>query len=249
MLTNDLNHSAIATNFKHRIVNNVYPGRGIVIGRNTAGQWVQVYWIMGRSDNSRNRILTMNNRVLQTQAADPAKLKDPSLVIYNAMREINHCFLVTNGVQTDVIYQGIEEDKTFEESLLTQSHEPDAPNFTPRISGCLDLGQTAIRVKLSLIKASPFNSNFSEHHFFHYQTVEAGYGYALTTYRENGNPLPPFEGVPFVVLLEGNAQEIGNTYWEGLNEANRISLAVKTIDPYQKESALLLINKYPSKQD
>ncbi len=219
------------------------------MGRNTTGQWVQVYWIMGRSENSRNRIFTSADQVLRTEAADPSQVEDPSLIIYNAMREINHCFIVTNGSQTDVLHQGLEQGQTFEEALLTQAHEPDAPNFTPRISGCVDLRQRDVSVKFSLIKASPFDSAFPEHHFFHYQMIEGGYGYAVTTYQEDGNPLPSFEGSPFLVPLVGNAQQIATTYWEALNQANRISLAVKTIDPHQQESAILMINKYHSKTD
>ncbi len=229
---------------EQRLKNNAYPGRGIILGKSDTGEWIEVYWIMGRSNNSRNRVFTSHDGILQTQAADPAKVEDPSLIIYNAMKERDSSFIVTNGSQTDVIDEGLQQGKTFEESLLSQSHEPDSPNFTPRISGCLHLKGEYPRAMLSIIKASPFSEDHSEHHFFHYASIADGYGYAITTYQADGNPLPSFEGTPFLLPLHGDANQIAETFWDVLNDANKISLAVKTIDPVGLESTTRIINKY-----
>ncbi|MBF0289068.1 MAG: inosine monophosphate cyclohydrolase [SAR324 cluster bacterium] len=245
-MENNNSSSSLQSNIEQRIKNNAYPGRGIIQGKSDMGEWVQVYWIMGRSNNSRNRIFSSNDGTLQTQAADPSKVEDPSLIIYNAMREIDGCFIVTNGSQTDAIYEGLQQGKSFDESLLPQRHEPDAPNFTPRISGCLHLKEEHPRATLSIIKANPFDVDHSEHHFFHYTVIADGYGYAVTTYQEDGNPLPSFEGTPFLLPLHGNAQQIADTFWNALNGANKISLAVKTIDPLELQSAILIVNKYTS---
>ncbi|MBF0279530.1 MAG: inosine monophosphate cyclohydrolase [SAR324 cluster bacterium] len=249
MESKHLSSAEISSNFIQRIANNTYPGRGIVIGQSTTNQWVQVYWIMGRSENSRNRIFTSDAHVLRTEAADPTQVEDPSLIIYRAMQETKNCYIVTNGSQTDVICQGLDQGQTFETALLSQAHEPDDPNFTPRISGCTDLRNDEISVKISLIKASPFDSNRSEHHFFHYHAINAGYGYAITTYQADGNPLPSFVGSPFITPLQGSPQQIADDYWQALNEENRISLAVKTIDPQSRMSTIQIINKYHSKTE
>lgn len=249
MPANSFNQETIADNFSQRIAQNAYPGRGIILGRSAANHWVQVYWIMGRSENSRNRVFEEKEGLLQTKAAHPAKVADPSLLIYNAMREAKGVFIVTNGVQTDAIAQGFEQGSTFEEALSSQVHEPDAPNFTPRISGYLDLRQNQARVMLSIIKASPFDTEHSEHSYFHYQTIAPGYGYAITTYQQDGNPLPSFEGSPFLVPLKGEASQIAQTYWEALNEANKIALAVKNIDSQTQDSETMILNKYHSKTE
>lgn len=232
-------------NIAERLQNNPYPGRGIVIGKNTEGQYVQVYWIMGRSPNSRNRIFTSNEGVLQTEAADPSKVEDPSLIIYNAMRERKGAFIVTNGAHTDTIYDGLEQGKTFVQALKVEAHEPDAPNYTPRISGIINLAYETPRLALSIIKVHPLNAEHSLQHFFRYDIAHNGYGHAITTYRGDGNPIPSFEGEPFLVPLEGDAQQIANTFWNALNEDNRVSLAVKVIDAQQK-SQTLIVNKYDS---
>ena len=239
-----LDLSALSSRWNERLLHNAYPGRGIVLGKNSLDQWVQVYWIMGRSANSRNRVFTVKNQILQTQAADPSQVEHPSLILYNAMKEIDRCFIVTNGMQTDLLCEWMSRGKSFETILLTQAHEPDAPNFTPRISACIDLRQPREKLVISIIKANPFDSNHSEHHFFYYQTVRAGYGYAITTYQQDGNPLPAFEGSPFLVTLKGDAEQIADTFWQALNPDNRVSLAVKTIDPGEKKSAIWIINKY-----
>ena len=231
-----------AKNLQERLARNPYPGRGIVIGRNEQGQWTQVYWIMGRSANSRNRLFACEENILRTQAADPSKVDDPSLIIYNAMRQTEGNFIVTNGAQTDAIYAGLQQGQSFAESLLDWKHEPDAPNFTPRISGAVN--RPAGEVWLSIIKVSPFDEEQSEHHFFRYADVQSGYGYAITTYQGDGDPLPSFEGSPYLLLLEGDAAQIAAHFWENLDEENKISLAVRQIDPQTGEERMEILNKY-----
>ena len=233
-----------ARNLEQRLRENSYPGRGIVIGRNQRQNWIQVYWIMGRSANSRNRIFVLENGILRTEAADPAKLEDPSLIIYNAMRASGRRFIVSNGTHTDALCQGMEREQPFAEILLNENHEPDGPNFTPRISGCVDLSRAGPRAWLSIIKASSFDANLSEHHFFHYAATKPGYGYAITTYQGDGEPLPSFEGAPFLLTLQGSAEQIAESLWSALDSNNRISLAVRWIDPSTLRSGVVVINRY-----
>ena len=210
-------------NLRERLHQNPYPGRGIVIGRDAVGGWVQVYWIMGRSENSRNRIFVGEGDLLRTQAADPAKVDDPSLIIYNAMRVCGRRYIVTNGAQTDDVYEAFATGRGFAESLDRWLHEPDAPNYTPRISGYLDLDTE--QVWLSILKVSPFDAEQSERHFFRFDSIGPGYGYAITTYAGDGNPLPSFSGTPYLLPLDGDP---GN-FWQALDGDNRISLAVRRI--------------------
>ena len=211
-----------AANLRERLSENPYPGRGIVIGRDPAGGWIQVYWIMGRSANSRNRIFVGDGDLLRTQAADPAKVDDPSLIIYNAMRVCGRRYIVTNGVQTDDVYDAFAAGRGFVESLDKWFHEPD-PNYTPRISGYLDLDTE--EVWLSILKVSPFDTEQSERHFFRFDCIEPGYGYAITTYAGDGDPLPSFAGTPYLLPLAGDPAD----FWQVLNEDNRIALAVRRI--------------------
>lgn len=230
-------------NIASRLQGNRYPGRGIIIGKNDAGQWIQVYWIMGRSENSRNRVFVVEDGLLKTHPADPAKVKDPSLIIYNAMREQQGQWIVSNGDQTDTIYQGLAKGLSFEQSLASRNHEPDNPNWTPRISGLVDLRNNDGTAWLSIIKASPFSTEYSEHQCFRYTCVQPGCGYAITTYREDGNPIPAFEGTPYIVLLPGQAKEIADFYWQLLDEDNKISLAVRQISA-DGQADIVVLNKY-----
>ena len=231
-------------NLKKHLRENSYPGRGIVIGRNESLEWIQIYWIMGRSANSRNRIFVYERGLLRTQAADPDKVVDPSLIIYNAMLASGQRFIVSNGVQTDTICHKMELGQSFPETLLNENHEPDGPNFTPRISGCVDLSQTEAQAWLSIIKLSPFDRKSSEHHFFHYASVKPGYGYAITTYQGDGEPLPSFVGTPFLLALQGSADRIASTLWSALDAENKVSLAVRRIDPCSAHSDVVVINRY-----
>ena len=229
-------------NVRERIEKNAYPGRGIVLGRSDDGAWIQVYWIMGRSDNSRNRIFVCEDGVVRTEAADPSKVEDPSLIIYNAMRTSGGRFVVSNGVQTDAIWAVLEAGGSFTDSLNEWHHEPDAPNFTPRISGCTDVDEQVLW--LSILKKSPFSEKASERHFFRLNEVEAGMGYAITTYRSDGDPLPSFEGAPYLLSLSGSAEEIVAHFWSKLNGDNKISLVVRRIEPTSGEVQLVVENRY-----
>ena len=236
--------SLAANNMRERLANNPYPGRGIVLGRADDGAWIQVYWIMGRSENSRNRIFVCEEGILRTQAADPAKVEDPSLIIYNAMRSSGRRFVVSNGVQTDAIWQGLEAGASFADALTGWHHEPDAPNFTPRISGCTDLQEGVCW--LSILKKSPFSDDASERHFFRYDDVPPGSGYAITPYSGDGHPLPSFDGAPYVLDLSGGAAEIAAHFWSQLNGDNKIALAVRSIDPHSGDAQLIVENRYRS---
>ena len=232
-----------ADDLKRHLADNSYPGRGLIIGRDSGGGWVQAYWIMGRSENSRNRIFVQEGDTVRTEASDPAKVKDPTLVIYNAMRQTGSRYIVTNGAQTDGIHDGMAAGETFADCLLSWAHEPDAPNNTPRISGCLDLSGDTAEVWLSIIVASAFGGEASEHRFFRYASVEPGYGYGITTYQGDGSPLPPFEGSPLVFPLAENGESIADSLWGALDVDNRISLAVRAIGA-AGDSTFVLRNKH-----
>ena len=229
-------------NARERIEKNPYPGRGIVLGRGDDGAWVQVYWIMGRSENSRNRIFVCEDSVVRTEAADPSKVEDPSLIIYNAMRTSGRRFVVSNGVQTDAIWAVLGRNGSLVESLDDWHHEPDAPNFTPRISGYTDVEDQVLW--LSILKKSPFSEKASERHFFRFDEVGPGMGYAITTYQSDGYPLPSFEGVPYLLALTGNVDEIATHFWSKLNGDNKISLAVRRIEPISGAVQLVVKNRY-----
>ena len=223
-----------ANNVLEHISNNSYPGRGIVLGRNLNGMWIAIYWIMGRSDNSRNRIFTYKDNVLSTEAADPSLVKDPSLIIYNAMRGIGHNIIVSNGSQTDVIYDKLMLGSSFLASLENETYEPDKPNYTPRISGFIDKNRQ--RITLSIIKRN--HTGDTDHCFYRYSHMPTGYGYCITTYMGDGDPLPSFQGEPILLPLKGDIDEIANTYWNELDKDNRISFGLRF------DNIVKIINKY-----
>ena len=237
----DLNKELAERNLTQHIAENVYPGRGIVIGRNEENSWIVIYWIMGRSSNSRNRIFTHVNGILRTEAADPSLLEDPSLIIYNVMRDVDERIVVTNGSHTDTICDGLAQDESFYTALYSEKHEPDAPNYTTRISGMIE--QSASSMSLSRITKSDFSVEQSAHFYYHYNEILPGYGYCLTTYMGDGNPLPAFEGDPILVPLEGDAERIANFYWQKLNQDNRISLFVRELES-SGENRLKIINRF-----
>jgi len=216
-----------ARNFNRHISENAYPGRGIVLGRNHESSWIVIYWIMGRSSNSRNRILTHENGILRTEAANSSMVEDPSLIIYNVMQDLDDCIIVSNGKHTDTICKGLEDGKSFYTALHSEKHEPDAPNYTPRISGIIQREEGAM--SFSIISKSEFSDEQSEHCFYRCTNIFPGYGYCLTTYLCDGNPLPSFKGEPILMPLQGNAEIIANIYWQELNQDNRISLAVREL--------------------
>ena len=237
----DLHIELAGRNFTNHIAENVYPGRGIVIGRNHENSWIVIYWIMGRSPNSRNRIFRYENGILRTDAADPSLVEDAALIIYNAMRDVDDRIVVSNGSQTDTICDGLMQGSSIYTSLYTESHEPDKPNYTPRISGYIERKESSmILVKIS---KSDFSVDHSEHHFYRYSGIPMGYGYCLTTYMGDGNPLPSFHGDPIILPLEGDADQIADIYWQGLNADNRISLAARELEKSGKDH-LKIINRF-----
>ncbi len=195
---------------------------------------------MGRSSNSRNRIFTHKKAILQTQAADCSIVEDSSLIIYNAMRDLDNCIVVSNGKQTDTICDELEDGKSFYTALRSEKHEPDHPNYTPRISGIIKRLEGSM--SLSIISKSDFSVEHSEFRLYSYTDIAPGYGYCITTYMSDSNPLLSFKGNPLIVPLQGNAEQIANYYWLGLNQDNRISLAVREISQ-TGEDRLKIINR------
>lgn len=208
---------------------NPYPGRGIVLGKSADGKSaVAVYFIMGRSENSRNRIFAPTEDGIRTEAADPAKMTDPSLIIYHPVRKVGRGLIVTNGDQTDTIRDFLLEGRSFTEALKTRTFEPDAPNYTPRISGLLspDGG-----FQLSILKSAEGNPDCCCRYFYHYDAPLAGEGRFIHTYQGDGDPLPSFEGEPARVALDGSDSEtLADRVWEALDPDNKVSLFVRIVN-------------------
>ncbi len=224
--------------------NNAYPGRGIIIGKSADGKHaVAAYFIMGRSENSRNRVFIENDDGIRTQAFDPSKLVDPSLIIYAPVRVLNGQTIVTNGDQTDTIYDYLKEGKTFEEALRTRKFEPDEPNWTPRISGIMNICSGEYAYKLSILKSANGNGESCERFFYEYSQPVAGEGRFIHTYRCDGNPIPSFEGEPELVSVSDDIDEYTNTIWQNLNEANKVSLFVRYISLEDGKTETRIINK------
>lgn len=234
-----------SANLQNHVAGNPYPGRGLIIGKSASGDaWQQVYWIMGRSPNSRNRQFSMDGGVLKTEPFDASKVEDPSLIIYEAMLELDGKFLVSNGDQTRTLFEGLSAGKSMKDSLVTRDREPDAPNYTPRITGMLDLGGATPEIGLSILKANKIDPAFSDRHYYFPQESTAGIGYGLTTYMGDGNPLPTFVGDPLLFPLAATAEETLDTYWNALDDDNKISVAVKTIALDGSSSSIVMRNKY-----
>ncbi|MCP4130215.1 MAG: inosine monophosphate cyclohydrolase [bacterium] len=224
---------------------NPYPGRGIIIGLTPdSAHYVQVYWIMGRSENSRNRVFVNDNGTVKTSAFDESKMKDPSLIIYNSNRSFGEYHIVSNGDQTDTIYDALNDGTDFLQSLNSRTFEPDAPNFTPRISGLINPVNSGYVYQLSILKALNNNEAACSKQFFNYETGIAGYGHCIHTYATDGNPIPPFEGEPYLVELFNDIKETGEFYWEKLDQDNKVSLVVKFINRSSGEAAYQVINKH-----
>ena len=219
-----------------------YPGRGIILGANESGRAVIAYFIMGRSENSRNRIFMPQGDGLRTEAFDPARVVDPSLIIYNPVRVLLDSTIVTNGDQTDTIFDHMVSGGSFETALATRSFEPDAPNYTPRISGIVTLKDKSFSYKLSILKSLGTPSGCARY-FFNYDAPVNGLGHFIHTYQGDGSPLPSFEGEPERVALQGDIDSITNDIWNSLNEDNRISLFVRLIDPAAKSFTTRIINR------
>ena len=223
---------------------NAYPGRGIIIGRSRDGKSaVTAYFIMGRSVNSRNRVFVTEGEEIRTQAFDPSKLEDPSLIIYAPVRVLGNTTIVTNGDQTDTVYDGMKEGKTFEESLRCRKYEPDGPNFTPRISGIMNIENGSYDYAMSILKSDNGDPDCCNRYTFTYDNPKAGEGRFIHTYMQDGNPLPSFEGEPEWIDIEGDIDEFTSMLWDNLNEENKVSLFVRFIDIATKETETRIINK------
>ena len=210
---------------------NSYPGRGIILGRSEDGtSAVAAYFIMGRSENSRNRIFVEDGQGIRTQAYDPSKLTDPSLIIYAPVRVLGNKTIVTNGDQTDTIYEGMDKQLTFEQSLRSREFEPDAPNYTPRISGIMHVEGGKYSYALSILKSNNGDPSSCLRFTYAYNDCAAGEGHFIHTYKGDGNPLPSFEGEPKLVAIPNDMEKFTNMLWNNLNEDNKVSLFVRYID-------------------
>lgn len=219
-----------ARNFTSHLRDNPYPGRGLMVGRSSLDHgWVMLYWIMGRSVHSRNRRFVVEGGTLRTAPIDPQLLTDPSLIIYEAMLELPGIYLVSNGAQTRTMYETLNTGGTFDEALAQWQHEPDAPNYTPRISAMLMLAQQ--QVTLSILKANPIDPAYTDRYTYRPAVPAQGLGIGLTTYRGDGNPLPSFTGDPLLLPCDGSPAALLEMYWEALDANNRVALAVKHIPP------------------
>lgn len=223
---------------------NSYPGRGIVIGRSAEGQTaVSAYFIMGRSTNSRNRVFVTDGEGIRTKAFDPSKLEDPSLVIYAPVRVWGNDTIVTNGDQTDTIYDGLAKGLTFEQSLRSREFEPDAPNYTPRISGVMHLENGEFGYEMSILKSNGGDASSCIRNTFAYENPAAGEGRFIHTYMHDGSPLPSFEGEPKRIAIEGDIDSFTDRIWNALNQDNKVSLFVRFIDIESGTYETRIVNK------
>lgn len=223
---------------------NAYPGRGIVIGKSEDGmKAVTAYFIMGRSSNSRNRIFVGEGEGIRTEAFDASKLEDPSLIIYAPVRVLGGKTIVTNGDQTDTVYQGLERVMSFEESLRSRKFEPDGPNYTPRISGVMCVENGRFDYAMSILKSNNGNPDACLRYTFSYENPAAGEGHFIHTYMHDGNPLPSFEGEPKLVGISGGIDEFTENLWKCLNEENKVSLFVRYIDIATGTYETRIVNK------
>ena len=223
---------------------NSYPGRGIVIGRSADGKYaVTAYFIMGRSSNSRNRVFTEDGDGIRTKAFDESKVEDPSLIIYSPVRVLGNTTIVTNGDQTDTVYDGLQKGLTFEQSLRGRGFEPDAPNYTPRISGIMTVDKGKFTYELSILKSDNGNPEQCLRYTFSYDNPLAGEGHFIHTYMKDGNPLPSFAGEPKFVAIEGDMETFTKKMWEMLNFDNKVSLFVRYTDIATGEVKTKILNK------
>lgn len=228
---------------KDRIDGNPYVGRGIVIGKSSDGKKAATaYFIMGRSANSRNRVFTVKNGEVFTEPFDASKVEDPSLIIYAALRKFENKLIVTNGDQTDTVYDGIVTGKSFSESLESREFEPDAPNFTPRISGMLTFGENDFNYEMSILKSLDENGSDCARYTFSYPS-KAGLGHFIHTYVTDGNPIPTFQGEPERVAIPDSIDEFADEIWNYLDGNNKISLYVRYTDLTDGSYEEKLINK------
>ncbi len=224
------------------LAGNPYPGRGILLGRSACGRrGVMAYFIMGRSENSRNRVFVRDGDGIATRPANPALVQDPSLIIYSAVRRSGEASIVTNGEQTDTIWEALEAGGSFEAALRGRTFEPDAPHYTSRISGLIALGLGGFSYKLSIIKRAPGGG--AQRFFFEYPEPAAGQGHFISTYAGPGEPLPAFSGEPVCVALPDGIDALGRAMWQSLNDENKVSLFVRTLPMHGAEETRIY-NKY-----
>lgn len=229
---------------EQELKNNEYPGRGIVIGRSGDGKYaVTAYFIMGRSSNSRNRVFVTEGEGIRTQAFDPSKLEDPSLIIYAPVRVLGNNTIVTNGDQTDTIYDGLKAGLTFEQSLRAREFEPDGPNYTPRISGILRVEEGSFHFAMSILKSAGGDPSCCIRNTFTYENPKAGEGRFIHTYMHDGNPLPSFAGEPKQVEISGDIDSFTEMVWNSLNGDNKVSLFVRYLDIATGKYETRIVNK------
>ena len=229
---------------ENELKNNSYPGRGIIIGRSADGtKAVTAYFIMGRSENSRNRVFVTDGEGIRTQAFDPSKLTDPSLIIYAPVRVLGNKTIVTNGDQTDTIYEGLDKQLTFEQSLRSREFEPDGPNYTPRISGVMHIENGNYSYAMSILKSDNGNPDSCLRYTYAYEKAVAGEGRFIHTYKCDGNPLPSFEGEPKLVDIPDDIEAFTELLWNSLNEDNKVSLFVRYIDIATGTYTTKIVNK------
>ncbi len=228
---------------KKLLSENTYPGRGIIIGKSKDGKYaVTAYFIMGRSVNSRNRVFVAEGEDVRTKAYDPSKLKDPSLIIYYPVRKHENKLIVTNGDQTDTVYEALKEGGCFTRALRTREFEPDAPNFTPRISGMLTFADGDFSYKMSILKSADEKGSACNRYFYEYEPI-CGIGHFIHTYMHDGDPIPTFEGEPERIEIDGDINAFADMLWQNLNEDNKVSLFVRYIDLATGETKTVIENK------
>ena len=229
---------------QRELAGNSYPGRGIVIGTSADGKYaVTAYFIMGRSENSRNRVFVEDGTGIRTQAFDPSKMQDPSLIIYAPVRTLGNYTIVTNGDQTDTIYNMMDQQSTFEEALRTREFEPDAQNYTPRISGLMHIIGGRYDISMSILKSNHGDASSCQRFTYTYENPKAGEGYFIHTYMGDGNPLPNYEGEPTLVNITGDIDTFTETVWNALNADNKVSLFTRFIEIETGKYESRIVNK------
>ena len=230
---------------ENELKNNAYPGRGIIVGRTPDGKKAAIgYFIMGRSANSRNRVFVEEGEGIRTQAYDESKMEDPSLIIYAPVRVLGNKTIVTNGDQTDTIYEGLDKQMTFEQSLRSREFEPDAPNYTPRISAVLHIEKGTYNYAISILKTDGGRPESCNRFTYAYNNPAAGEGSFISTYLHDGSPLPSFEGEPKRISVPDSMDDFADMLWTSLNDDNKVSLFVRYIDIETGEYESKIINKY-----
>jgi hypothetical protein len=245
----DLRRQAEA-NLDRHLKRNSYPGRGLVVGRSEEGEgWLLLYWIMGRSESSRNRRFVAEGPTLRTEPVDASQIQDPSLLIYEAMLELPGLYLVGNGDQTRTAHDALGAGGRFEDALATREREPDAPNYTPRITAVLDRRGEEPRVTLSILRANDGDPALTDRIFYRPAPPPPALGLGLTTYRGDGSPLPSFRGDPLWLPLDGGAEGLLERYWDALDPANRVALAVKEVAAAGGRGRILVRNRHRGAAD